>query len=240
MKTIPVFLVLILCFSLGHAQWNKKVKGSGNVVTLERTTDDYEGISASGFYDITLIAGKEGNITLKGEDNILDHIETYVQGGILVIKREKGYNLAPSRGLGVLITVPVDEIDQIRLSGSGNLIGKQTLRTRNLDIQVSGSKQIDLDIEARAISIATSGSSNIDMKGQCDEFKVQSSGSSNIRAYELDVDEASLALSGSSNVQVFVNEAILSRVSGSGNVQYRGNPDTVTSQISGSGSVSKY
>ncbi|MEO1010290.1 MAG: head GIN domain-containing protein [Bacteroidota bacterium] len=239
MKSIQVFLALILCFSLGHAQRSKKVKGSGNVVSVQRTTNDYDGISASGFYDITLIAGKEGSLELKGEDNILDNIETYVKGGTLVIKAKKNINLMPSKGQGVFITVPVDEIDTIRLSGSGNFMGEPTLRTRNMDIQVSGSKNIDLDIEASDISIATSGSSNIDLEGQCEGFKVRSSGSSNIKAFGLEVDEASLELSGSSNVQVSVNEAIISRVSGSGNIQYRGNPDKVSSQISGSGSVSK-
>ncbi|WP_425235050.1 head GIN domain-containing protein [Ulvibacterium sp.] len=239
MKNGTTLIALIVCIAITHAQRGKKVKGNGHVVTVERTTDTYDGISASGFYDIELIDGKEGQLTLKGEENILDNIETEVKRGTLVIRSKDNKHLIPSRGEGVFITVSVDEIDKIRLSGSGDFIGKKTLRTRDMDIQVSGAKHIDLTIDATDITIATSGSSNIDLKGNSEELTIRSSGSSNVKAYELEVDEATLELSGSSDVEVTVNESLMSRVSGSGNIQYRGNPDKVFNQISGSGSVSK-
>jgi hypothetical protein len=239
MKNVTTLIALIVCIAMTNAQRGKKIKGSGHVVTVERTTNDFDGISASGFYDIELIDGDEGQLTLQGEDNILDNIETEVRRGTLYIKSRDNKNLIPSRGEGVFITVTVDEIDKIRLSGSGDFIGRKTLRTHDMDIQVSGAKHIDLTIDAADITIATSGSSNIDLKGNSEELRIRSSGSSNVRAYELEVDDATLELSGSSDVEVTVNESLTSRVSGSGNIQYRGNPDKVLNQISGSGSVSK-
>ncbi|WP_299533462.1 head GIN domain-containing protein [Ulvibacterium sp.] len=239
MKNVITLIALIVCITITHAQRGKKIKGNGHVVTVERTTDTYNGISASGFYDIQLIDGKEGELTLKGEENILDNIETEVRRGTLHIKSRDNKQLIPSRGEGVFITVSVDEIDKIRLSGSGDFIGTKTLRTDDMDIQVSGAKHIDLTIDAANITVATSGSSDIDLKGNSEELRIRSSGSSNVRAYELVVDEATLELSGSSDVEVTVNESLTSRVSGSGNIQYRGNPSKVLNQISGSGSVSK-
>jgi hypothetical protein len=235
-KTITLALTLF-CIAAIHAQ--KKIKGNGNVVTIERTTGDYNGISASGFYDISLIDGKEGNIVLTGEDNILDYIATEVKGGILVIKSRDNKNLSPSRGESVSIIIPVVEIYKIRLSGSGNFIGNNNLKTNDMDIQVSGAKNIDLSIDATDISVATSGSSNILLKGSTEEFKVRSSGSSNVKAYELEAKDAALELSGSSDVELTVAESLTSRVSGSGTIRYRGNPHKVSNQISGSGSVSK-
>ena len=239
MKNLTTLIALIVCIAITHAQRGKKVKGNGHVVTIERTTDTYDGISASGFYDIELIDGEEGALTLRGEENILHNIETEVKRGILVIKPKDKKQLVPSRGEGVLITVSVDEIDNIRLSGSGDFVGRKTLRTNDMDIQVSGAKHIDLTIDATNITVATSGSSDIELKGNSEELRIRSSGSSNVRAYELEVDEATLQLSGSSDVEVTVNESLVSMVSGSGNIQYRGNPDKVLNQISGSGSVSK-
>lgn len=239
MKKATTLIALIVCIGVTQAQWGRKVKGNGHVVTVKRTTETYDGISASGFYDIELIDGKEGQLTLKGEENILDNIETEVRRGTLYIKSKENMRLIPSRGEGVFITVSVDEIDKIRLSGSGDFVGRKTLRTDNMDIQVSGAKHIDLTIDAANITVATSGSSNMDLSGNSKELRIRSSGSSNVRAYELEVDEATLELSGSSDVEVTVNESLVSMVSGSGNIQYRGNPDKVINQISGSGSVSK-
>ncbi|WP_282160295.1 head GIN domain-containing protein [Ulvibacterium marinum] len=239
MKKLTTLITLTLCIMMTYAQRSKKVKGNGHVVTVERTTSDFDGISASGFYDIELIDGEEGQLTLEGEENILDNIETEVKRGTLVIRSKDNKHLIPSRGEGVFITVSVDEIDKIRLSGSGDFIGKKTLRTHDMDIQVSGAKHIDLTIDATDITIATSGSSNIDLKGNSEELTIRSSGSSNVKAYGLEVDDTTLELSGSSDVEVTVNESLTSRVSGSGNIQYRGNPDKVFNQISGSGSVSK-
>src|SRR5680860_207245 len=179
MKKATTIVLATLCITASCAQ--KKIKGSGNVVTIERMTSDYDGISVSGFYDVELVEGTEGKLTLKGEDNILDNIETEVKSGTLHIKSINNKNLIPSPNEGVFITIPVDEIDKIRLSGSGNFVGKKTLKTNDLNIQVSGSRNIDLTLETDHVSVQTSGSSDIQLKGGTKEIKVRSSGSSNVK-----------------------------------------------------------
>ncbi len=161
---------------VSHAQ--KRIKGNGNVVTIERTTGDYKGISVSGFYDVELVDGKEGKLTLNGEENILDYIETEVKSGTLRIKSIDNKTLIPSSSKGVFITIPIDEIDAIRLSGSGKFTGTKILKTDNLDIQISGARNIDLTIDATEVSVMTSGSSNIRLKGITEDLKVRSSGTS--------------------------------------------------------------
>ncbi len=237
MKKVTTLVLTLLLLIACEAQ--KRIKGNGNVVTIERTTNDYDGISVSGFYEVELVDGQEGNLTLKGEENILDYLETEVKGNTLHIKSRDNTNLSPSRGEGVYITIPVDEIDKIRLSGSGKFSGNKILKTDELDIQISGSRNIDLAIDTEHVSVRTSGSSNIRLKGNSGELEVRSSGSSNVKAYDLKVDEATFVLSGSSDVETTVNESLTSRVSGSGNIRYRGNLKKLDSKISGSGRVSK-
>lgn len=237
MKNLRTLALVLLFVTTSCAQ--KRIKGNGNVVTIERTTNDYNGIAVSGFYEVELVDGQEGKLTLKGEDNILDYIETKVQGGMLHIKPKKNKQLIPSRGEGIFITIPVERIDKVRLSGSGNFVGNKTLTANDLDIQISGARIIDLTVDAAQVSVMTSGSSNIKLKGGTKVFNVRSSGSSIVKAYDLEVDEATFELSGSSDVETTVTESLTSRVSGSGNIRYRGNPEKLVSKISGSGSVSK-
>jgi len=237
MKNLATLAIAILCITTTNAQRNKKIKGNGKVVTIERNTGDYDGIRVGGFYEVELIEGNEGKITLEGEENILEYVETKVRAGNLTIKSVDNMNLRPTEK--VFITVPVQRIDYIRLSGSGKVIGKKTLDTDHFRIRTSGSRNLDLVLDSENLSITTSGSSRINLKGNSGDLDVTTSGSSIINAYELEVESAKIVLSGSSKVRVTVNKAIDAKVSGSGNISYKGNPEKVNTKTSGSGKVSK-
>ena len=239
MKNVITLVMLIISLHAINAQYGKKVRGNGNVVTLERQTDDYDAITVGGFFDVTLIAGEEGKIILKGEDNILSYIETEVKGGTLTIRPKNNTNLIPSRGESVTITIPVDQIDALRLSGSGKLISKKTLQSDQFKVHTSGSRNVELTIMSKSVIAISSGSSNINLSGTAKNIDVTSSGSSNLNAFGLKVDTIALVASGSSNINITVNKTMDSRVSGSGNVTYRGEPSIIKNKLSGSGSVSK-
>lgn len=237
MKKQIIVVLAIVCITTINAQRNKKIKGNGNVVTIERNTEDYDGIRIGGFYEVNLVEGNEGQITLEGEDNILEYVETEVRGGTLTIKSKDNMNLRATKN--VSITVPVESINHLRLSGSGKVVGKKTLDMDNLRIRGSGSRNLELTMDSENLSITSSGSSRINLMGNSDNLDVTTSGSSIINAYELEVEEAKIVLSGSSKVRVTVNKDIDARVSGSGNIQYKGNPEKINTKTSGSGSVSK-
>ena len=237
MKMTTTVLLAILILTSSNAQ--KRIKGNGNVVTIERTTNDYDGISVGGFYHVELVDGNEGKITLTGEDNILDYIETEVKGGILVIKAKNNKNLIPSRGEGVFITIPFESINSVKGSGSGKIIGKKTIETNSFKVGTSGSRHVELNVKSSSVSVSTSGSSKIQISGTADKLEVKSSGSSNVGTYELEVDKATLTLSGSSDARIAVEESINARISGSGHVRYRGNPQKINTKTSGSGKITK-
>jgi len=237
-KTVTLVLFSLIATSI-FAQRGKKIKGNGNVVTIERNTGDYDAVRIGGFFEVELIDGREGTVTLRGEDNILEFIETEVRGGTLTIKSKENMQLRPSSGAKVFVTVPVDEIDALRLSGSGKVTGKKTFKTANFEVHTSGSKNTSLTIDADAIKVISSGSSNITLSGITEKMTVTSSGSSNLRAFELTTDSAAISSSGSSNIRISVNDIIDVKSSGSSNIKYRGNPEKVYSKSSGSSKMSK-
>ncbi|MEO1010294.1 MAG: head GIN domain-containing protein [Bacteroidota bacterium] len=239
MKSIPLFLASLFCLSFIHAQNAKKVKGNGNVVTVERNTREYDGIRVGGFFEVELVSGKEGNIALTGEDNILEHIESYVESGTLVIKKPDNLILKTSSGNTVFITIPVENIDAIRLSGSGKLYSQMVLKGEDLRIRTSGSRNLELSVNTQSLTAVSSGSSSISLNGNTENFEATSSGSSHVRAYEMKANSVALRASGSSNIWAMANESLISRVSGSANIRYKGDPEKIISNTSGSGKVSK-
>ena len=110
MKNLFLSVLTVLSFSTSQAQWgkDKKINGNGNMTTITRTTSSYDGISCAGSFDYVLIAGTEGNITLEGEENLLEYIITEVKDNKLIIKTENNIYLNCSRNKLNIHYVTVD------------------------------------------------------------------------------------------------------------------------------------
>ncbi|AYN67147.1 DUF2807 domain-containing protein [Euzebyella marina] len=240
MKKATLLILLVSVTISCSAQWGRVVKGDGNVTTENRNLQDYDALSVSGWFDIDLVNGKEGELTIKGDQNLLKHIITEVNNGKLAIRAEKGMNLKPSKNSnGIRITVPVESIDAVSLSGSGDIVGKKTIKTNNFKTAMSGSGDITLDLEANSITAAMSGSGDITLSGSTSSFEATISGSGDIKAYDLEAEHVEATISGSADIKITAKESLKARVSGSGDISYRGNPKKVDTKTSGSGDISR-
>jgi hypothetical protein len=240
MKKLSALLLTGLITLSCSAQWGKTIRGNGNNVTIERSTGDYDGIAVSGWFDVDLVSGNEGEITLQGEENLLEYIITEVNDGKLVIKTEKGVNLKSSSWKSeIRITVPVQSISSVSMSGSGDIVGKTKIKSDKFSTAMSGSGDITLDIDSSTISASMSGSGDITLSGTTKDFDATVSGSGDIEAYNLEAENVSATVSGSADIQVTAKKSIKARVSGSGDISYRGNPEKVDTKTSGSGDISK-
>ena len=237
-KIITLSLVVAFTFSCS-AQWGKKIKGNGNTVIIDRSVGDYDAVALAGWFDVDLVDGKEGEITLEGESNLLEYIKTEVKDGKLVIKVEKGVNLKPSSwDDGIRITVPIETISSLALSGSGDIVGKKTIKTDNFKTAMSGSGDITISVQANSVDASMSGSGDITLSGSTNDFEATISGSGDIKAYDLEADNVDATVSGSADIKVTANKVLKARVSGSGDIEYRGNPTKEDTKVVGSGDIS--
>jgi hypothetical protein len=236
-----VLFCSILCTTFANAQsWmGEKIKGNGTLLTEKRTTAEYDEIKLQGFFDVDLVSGKEGEITVQAEGNLLPFIKVEVEGNALRIYEEKGKNLQPSRGKKIMITIPFDKISAVSLSGSGDVKTKNIIKADHFVAVLSGSGDINLEIEAKDLEAKISGSGDINLKGNSDNFSAKISGSGDIIADEIEAKNAEVGISGSGDVKVFCTENLKVRVSGSGDVFYKGNPKSKDTKISGSGEIKK-
>lgn len=238
-KVLTLSLALITISA--SAQWGKRIKGNGNVVTIERSVGEYDAVSSAGWFDVELVAGNEGELTLKGEENLLEYIKTEVKDGKLVIKKEKGVNLQSSNWKSnIVITVPVEDIEAVSLSGSGDVVSKTTLKADNFKASVAGSGDVSLSVEANTLKAGLSGSGDINLEGSANSFEVSVAGSGDIKAYDLIADYVDARVSGSADIKVTANKGLVAKVSGSGDITYKGNPAKIDSKSSGSGDISSY
>lgn len=233
-----ITLVAVLTVSIVSAQWGQeKIKGNGTVVSKEITTSDYESISVAGFFNVTLVEGKEGKIIVKGEENLLEFIVIENNGTDLKIRTEKGYNLTTSRKHKIEITVPVETIEKVSLAGSGNIVANFTLKSSDFKATLAGSGDIKLTVDSQNVEAKVAGSGDIELKGKTKNLELTVSGSGDIEAFGLQSENSKATLSGSGNISTNCSEFIEARVAGSGDIEYKGNPKKIDTKVAGSGKI---
>jgi hypothetical protein len=240
MKKSIILTVLVSAALLGttnvNAQWRKnKVKGSGTITTTKVNTADYDEIAVVGSLTVELVAGKEGNIRIKADDNLHEFVEVESTNGTLVIKMKEGTSYSSKND--IIVTIPFAEISTISLTGSGDVLGKDTVKGNALTLNVTGSGDIVLETEATGIDAKVTGSGDMTLSGKVENLEVKVSGSGDFDGYSLNASNVEVYVSGSGDAQVTANSNIKARVNGSGDVRYRGNPATSDTKVMGSGTV---
>jgi hypothetical protein len=236
-KRTILFMASLLFVITSNAQW-KKVKGNGNMVSITRSTSDYDGIKCAGSFDYILVEGTEGSIKIEGEENLLDNIITEVKNNYLIVKTKKGIHLKTSFNKDIKITIPFKEISSVSLSGSGDLWNEDMINSTNFDVALSGSGDVVLNLNATTVKGALSGSGDLTLKGNTTNLEASVAGSGDFHAFELQSNNTEVSVAGSGDAKVVSKETLKARVAGSGDIVYRGNPETDT-KVAGSGSISK-
>ena len=220
--------------------WNafgKRVRGNGNVKTEERSIGTFSAISSYGPYNVYLMQDSGYKVSVEAEDNLLQYIETYVDGSELKVRTKDGYNLSPRRTVRVKVSAP--SFSSIKTIGSGDIVAENKINnTTAISLEATGSGNINAKLNAPDVIAEVTGSGNVNLEGETKTFKGQINGSGNIRAYDLKSEEVRVEIMGSGNAEVFAAVKLNVEVHGSGDVKYKGGGQ-VSSSIHGSGNVKK-
>lgn len=248
-------LVLIgLSYTMLRAQ-GVAVRTEGRMVTddarpLERKVSKIE-LNAP--VDLEVRYGPQPGLVVRGEERLLQNIETVASGDTLRIGT-RGLLLRHRQPLEVEVTLPtlealsVDGSGDTRVNGfSGDRIGV-TLngsgsvqfngRYREARAALHGSGDLSLDAgNSDSIEAELMGSGAMRLAGATRHFRLASSGSGTLDAQRLRAEQAQLRQTGSGNASVTVRDAVVASVSGSGDIEVHGEPRQRVVSRTGSGTV---
>ena len=208
------------------------IRGSGPIVSEEVYPDEFTGIDLRISGDVIITKGDQLEVIIEAQQNIINNIMHRVRGGIWNIEFDR--NVKNHDGITIFIIVP--EIEELEISGSGDITSTSDFVTNNLDLSISGSGNISFEIEAKNVYSHISGSGNVNLRGSTDNHNAHISGSGSINTFSLISDNCDINISGSGNTNVYVTDNLDVEISGSGSVYYKGYP-SVFSNISGSGNI---
>ncbi|MCB0446650.1 MAG: DUF2807 domain-containing protein [Gelidibacter sp.] len=235
MKKLFVLVATLLVVVTTQAQ--KKIKGNGKMTTITRTTSDYDGVKCAGSFDYILVSGTEGKITIEGEENLLEYIVTEVKDGNLIVKTEDRINLRTSYNKTIKITIPFQDINSVSLAGSGDLWNEDKITSTNLKVALAGSGDLKLTVDASSIDASLAGSGDLTLKGNTNSLEASVAGSGDFHGFDLQTNHTIVSVAGSGDATVVSNESLKARVSGSGDIKYKGNPKTEDTKVAGSGKI---
>ncbi|MGD2157254.1 MAG: head GIN domain-containing protein [Anaerolineales bacterium] len=243
MKKYIIFPILVLALSTLACSINiggvnlRSVKGSGEVVTEERSVSGFSELILSGIGKMIIELGDEEALTVEAEDNFMEYIETDVRGSTLEIGIREGVSLQPTEGVTFYLTVT--ELDEIVVSGLGD-VQMPELETNRFHVVISGGGNVDIErLDAGDLDVEISGLGDLTIEdGQVDEQDIIISGGGNYNAEDLQSELVRVNISGLGSATVWAEDLLDVNISGGGDVEYRGNP-SVDQSVSGLGNIKK-
>ena len=238
MKNQSFFVFALLCLLSSATACNKILDcedGDGAIVTEELSLDDFNSISLSTSIDIVLQQGESQKVEVTGYANLIDEIETDVKGKEWCIKMEdRCYEDLED----MLITITLPDIENVSITGSGDIEFTGGIAVDKLDLEITGSGDIDCDctLDSDDLSIEITGSGDVSLNGVTKNQDIEITGSGEVTNFDLISDECDVKISGSGSSEVFVNDHLEVKITGSGTVYYKGSP-TISSEITGSGKL---
>ena len=235
-RSLFLCISFVLCAMINlSAQnwWGNGISGKGPIIEKELNVASFNGFDLGISGDVIVQQGSSQKVRVEGQENIIDNLKTEVKNGIWKIRFKE--NTSNYKKFVIHITIPT--VNSVELSGSGNVSSKGQLSSDDLKTYLSGSGNIDLNVSAEDLTVKLSGSGSIGLNGKANQADMKISGSGNIKTYDLAAQNCEIQISGSGNAKVHAVNSIHAHVSGSGNIYYKGNPEKVSSKVTGSGDV---
>jgi hypothetical protein len=183
-------------------------------VAQAREVPSFRSVDLAGSNNVSIDVGKRQSVVVNGDRGAVRHVTTVVVGGKLVIGNtpDQPSSKSPMR---VVITMPA--LTALELGGSGvlsatNLIGAP-------------------------LSVALSGSGIVRASGSATDVGIRLGGSGDIQLEHLVARNVAATLAGSGRILVNAANSLKASVPGSGVIMYVGQPEHVTTAITGSGAV---
>lgn len=224
-------LVLVACDQV-------TITGSGNVVENEESITGFDRVEVQQSFRVTITQGEEYQVTIRVDDNLVDQLDVRKSGSTLRI------GLEPARSFTIFnatmqAEIVMPELKAVDLSGNSRAVITGFASGDNFEAGLSGSSELEGDLEAGDTRLGLSGSSQVALSGSGEDLTIDASGSSDVDLSNFPAGNADIDLSGASTAIVNISGRLDVSASGSSDVYYLGNPTLGRIDTSGSSSVSQ-
>lgn len=244
MKTNKFILIAIVA-SLAFSSCKKKgglfcYSSTGDAVIETRDVSNFSEVDLAMAADVYITESNNYSVEIHASQNLQEIIKTKVKGNRLIIDLKNNKCLKGNSDVVVYVSAP--NFEALSVSGAGTIYANNKLNSSNLDINISGAGEIEMDsLLTDNFSANISGSGEIFVVGldTASTQEIDISGSGSFKGFAFPTQSSDIRISGSGDCEVNVISSLKARISGAGEVRYMGSP-SVDSDVSGSGTIKKY
>ena len=191
--------------------------------------------------EVFLLIGDACDLRIEGDPQLVDKVVTQWEGDELKItyaaKIEDwtGFQWVNTESR-LRYYVTLKELEQLHIGGAG-VIRSDGLNGDSLKVNHAGIGALTLKgLQYRNLDVILGGLGEIRVDGQVDAQFVELSGGGSYHAENLHCQEADINLTGAGSARIWAESTLKARVSGAGNIAYKGEPQ-VDQTITGLGGV---
>lgn len=169
-----------------------------NTETEFRKLPPFTGIIITGSVDVILRQGDNQEIKVEADHGLAGRIKTEVNGKTLEISNPGTFRMV--KILRVYVTVPA--IDEIKLTGSGDLQTEGTFKCNTLEFNIHGSGDLELRLDAGNVTGSVTGSGDASVSGIRGTLDLTLTGSGDVSCRDLQLSRLKLEVNGSGDVKM--------------------------------------
>lgn len=199
---------------------SNKITGNGKIVSEQREIKSFNSISIEGVFNVSLQQGNKEAVKVETDENIVPAIITVVENDTLKVKMKDSTSIHKMTKLNVFITLV--SISSISTVGVGALKCTNSLHLKDLDLNIEGVGETELNLEADKLKIKSKTVGALILSGVVKETFINHNGVGIIKAFDLKSEKLSLSTSGVGAAEVFASQELTIDASGIGGVEYKG------------------
>jgi hypothetical protein len=209
--------------SFSQKEENKKIEGSGNIVTKDVAVQSFSELKVSGVFSLYLEQGNTESVKIEADDNFQPLFEVKNEGSRLVIKMQDHINLKTKKGSkGMKVYITFKSLKSMELSTVGNISAEKKLSFNDLEIKNNSVGSINLNLSAKSIHIRNESVGTVMLTGSADEAIIKNNGVGSLKAYDFVVQKMEINNDGIGSAEVNAEKELKVKDSFLGKVSNKG------------------
>lgn len=232
-KLLLTFAIAITLFSC-HDFDNQK-RGNGNVTSITRkVTENFTKIVVGQAIDVEIEQGNTNSIEVEADSNIIEHIKTTIENGVLKISSDVNIQNAEK----MLVRIKMKQINEIETTSASSVQSVNILKGKSLRIAASSASEVDIEAEFENIHIEATSTADVTVKGKTLKLETSASSASEIDASELLANEVFAQGTSASDTSVHAILKLDAKASSAANISSNKKPKEVRKEETSGGEVS--
>lgn len=189
-------------YESNDSAWGDLNLGERGEYVKQFSARDFERLEIGGAYAIEIRQGATFSVSADGDRDEVEELDIKVRNGVLRVDRPNSYRFFNNRGsrIGLVITMPT--LRGLDLSGANKsrITGFRNLD--DLDVDLSGASNTEMEVEVSRLKMEISGASKVALKGRSRTAEISLSGASRLDATQMAMEEADVEASGASRAEL--------------------------------------